>query len=181
MSTIGNRTHYPEVQGLDGGVGANRQSRQHSKMLGAIRGGDVSSWASATSKPFGSVFKPIRPEVGPITRTRNPISSLGRLAAYSQALAKLSKVNLHDPSLVVMPSDSKDEGVTKAMESCDKAVARTETRIAVTNHIQHVLHDLRKGGTVREYAADAETPEQKLKRLNALRKAGVQAEYKGGR
>lgn len=45
---------------------------------GKIRRGNP-TWASATSKPFGSVFKPIRPEVGKIPQACRKVENLSAI------------------------------------------------------------------------------------------------------
>lgn len=44
--------------------------------------GDISSWAKGISRPFGSVFRPIRPEVGVQPVEFNPIRKLGNLVPF---------------------------------------------------------------------------------------------------
>lgn len=65
--------------------------------------GDISSWSRATSKPFGSQFKPVRPEVGRVRAAFTPVTSLKECAVYEEVKKELAKRKTHDPNSVVLP------------------------------------------------------------------------------
>jgi hypothetical protein len=74
---------------------------------------DISSWSHATSKPFGSVFKPIRPcenEILPRGLRSIPVNP------SQTPLPKGTKplVPLHDTNLVVIPFEERKPEVVKA-------------------------------------------------------------------
>jgi hypothetical protein len=68
------------------------------RMADKLSHGDISSWAHATSKPFGSPFKPRRPEVGRARNAFTPIRSLNSIHPV------ISKPEKHDPNSVVLHS-----------------------------------------------------------------------------
>jgi hypothetical protein len=65
----------------------------------AIRQGNVSSWAHATSKPFGSQFKPIRPNcAGPQLSISNPVRNLDNVRPFVR-----SEPAIHKPGDITLP------------------------------------------------------------------------------
>src|SRR5687768_2732967 len=108
MSTIGNRLYFPESNLPEGKSGFGKM------------GFGEPGWAKAVSRPFGTPFKPIRPEVGRINHKPTRITSLSTVAAFAKAQVELSKTKPHNPNDVTIPSADKDSGVKKAIESCEK-------------------------------------------------------------
>jgi hypothetical protein len=88
MSTIGNREYFPAREGI---------------VVDRIGRADISGWASATSKPFGSLRKPVRPEVGEVRSSFQPVSSLKACAMLDKCQRNLAKRKPHDPRSVVIP------------------------------------------------------------------------------
>lgn len=75
--------------------------------VGKLGRADVSSWAHATSKPFGSVFKPRRPEVGIVRQEFQPIRKLSAIRPMMAVLAD------HNPASVCIPCDSRESTVER--------------------------------------------------------------------
>jgi hypothetical protein len=88
MSTIGNREYFPAREGI---------------VVDRIGRADISGWASATSKPFGSLRKPVRPEVGEVRSSFQPVSSLKACAMLDKCQRNLAKRKPHDPKSVTLP------------------------------------------------------------------------------
>jgi hypothetical protein len=64
------------------------QAEREAILTGRLGHGDVSGWAKGVSRPFGSVFKPVRPEVGKVARVSNPVR---KLSDVHPIIAKPSK------------------------------------------------------------------------------------------
>lgn len=60
-----------------------RHAEREGIVCGRMGFGDVSSWASGVSKPFGTATKPVRPEVGRVRQDFTPIRSLRNLKAFT--------------------------------------------------------------------------------------------------
>lgn len=62
---------------------ANEIRWQHSESTGILVDrlghGDVSGWSKGVSRPFGSAFKPKRPEVGELVRESHPVRKLSEV------------------------------------------------------------------------------------------------------
>lgn len=76
---------------------------------------DISSWSHATSKPFGTVFKPRRPEVGRQALTPARIGSIRAVAAFHEAKAKLAplKEEIMRPGSTKFDKDEREQKVVK--------------------------------------------------------------------
>lgn len=91
-----NPIRWTHAESEDGSI-----SRHSDRMIHA----DISGWSHATSKPFGSVFKPIRPEVGRIPRVSHPIASIEAAGAL---YANPPQAKPHDPKEISLPCDSEE-------------------------------------------------------------------------
>jgi hypothetical protein len=118
-SVLATRHVYPERSGI---------------LVDHIGHGDVSSWARGTSKPFGSQFKPVRPnENAKLTRDSfTPVRSLRACAQSRDALDSVAaKPKPHDPSSVILP----DKGKFDWEERSEKVNKRT---IAIANKFEEL-------------------------------------------
>jgi hypothetical protein len=70
-------------------------------VVGKMGHGDVSSWAHATSKPFGTPFKPVRPEVEFKREAFSPVRSLKAIKPVQTG------GNYHDPKAVTMSAPNR--------------------------------------------------------------------------
>lgn len=81
--------------------------------------GDISSWAHATSKPFGTQFKPIRPEIGRIRAAFSPIRNLASI----NPIGKVFRPSKRETQVFQQPTKfDKDEHESKRVRATMAAV-----------------------------------------------------------
>lgn len=90
---------------------------------------DISGWARGVSKPFGSPFKPKRPEVGPIKREFNPITNLRNCVQIEP------KPIPHNPLDVCFPGDNINDPRTDG----SRIVKTVEVRERLDKHFARCI------------------------------------------
>lgn len=103
------------------------------RQVDRLNKGDISGWAHATSKPFGTALNPRRPEVGRQTRAFTPVRDVG-------AIVPLAKPST-GPSVpgITLPGASQDESVRMEMEKLDLAISSREARQRMENQLASLM------------------------------------------
>jgi hypothetical protein len=114
--------HHPEHEGI---------------LVDRIKKGDISSWSHATSKPFGSQFKPIRPEVGRVRAAFTPIKSLKALGVLDSIKEELARRRKHNPEGIILPVRGKFDYEERA----EKVNRRT---LAIANRFEELYRQSAK-------------------------------------
>ena len=102
----------------------NKDEAEHlPKQVDRLNHGDVSAWAKAVSKPWGSQRNPKRPEVPQQKIKFTPVSSLEACVLHPQPERK------HDSCSIVMPEVPADKTVAEVIDGLKKAIKRNDEMV----------------------------------------------------